>query len=53
VKKIQISASFDTFLQTGRRMMPAFKQIEEQDRKAIASCIEPGGFAKRPTSIRR
>lgn len=39
VEKKYTAASFDTLIQTGRRMMPAFKQIEEQDRKAIASFV--------------
>ena len=33
------ATTFDTLIQTGRRMMPAFKQLEEQDRKAIASYV--------------
>jgi quinoprotein glucose dehydrogenase len=31
--------SFDTLLQSGRRMMPAFKQLNDIERKAIASYI--------------
>lgn len=32
-------ASFDTLLQSGRRMMPAFRQLKTVERKAIASFI--------------
>jgi quinoprotein glucose dehydrogenase len=32
-------ASFDTLLQSGRRMMPAFRQLKPVERKAIASFI--------------
>jgi quinoprotein glucose dehydrogenase len=32
-------ASFDTLLQTGRRMMPAFKQLNEKERAAIAAFV--------------
>jgi quinoprotein glucose dehydrogenase len=32
-------ASFDTLLQSGRRMMPAFRQLKSVERKAIASFI--------------
>jgi quinoprotein glucose dehydrogenase len=32
-------ASFDSLLQTGRRMMPAFRQIDPDERKAIASYV--------------
>lgn len=32
-------AAFDTLLQSGRRMMPAFRQINTDERKAIASFI--------------
>ncbi|MES2062091.1 MAG: pyrroloquinoline quinone-dependent dehydrogenase [Bacteroidota bacterium] len=32
-------ASFDTLLQAGRRMMPAFRQLKAVERKAIASYI--------------
>ena len=39
VEKKYSAAAFDTLIQTGRRMMPAFKQLEEQDRKAIASFV--------------
>lgn len=31
--------SVDTLIQTGRRMMPAFKQLKEAERKAIAAYI--------------
>ncbi len=32
-------AAFDTLIQTGRRMMPSFKQMPEAQRKAIANFI--------------
>ncbi len=32
-------ASFDTLLQTGRRMMPAFRHLGEAERKAVAAYI--------------
>jgi quinoprotein glucose dehydrogenase len=32
-------ASFDTLLQSGRRMMPAFRQLKAVERKAIASFV--------------
>ena len=32
-------ASFDTILQSGRRMMPAFKQLHAEERKAIAAFV--------------
>lgn len=32
-------AAFDTLLQSGRRMMPAFKQLNDVERKALASYI--------------
>ncbi len=32
-------ASFDTLIQTGRRMMPAFKQLGDAERKAIAAFV--------------
>ena len=32
-------ASFDTLVQSGRRMMPAFKQLNEVERNAIASFV--------------
>ncbi|MFA6248478.1 MAG: PQQ-binding-like beta-propeller repeat protein [Mucilaginibacter sp.] len=32
-------ASFDTLLQSGRRMMPAFRQLKAVERKAIASYV--------------
>ncbi|MBI1225059.1 MAG: PQQ-binding-like beta-propeller repeat protein [Bacteroidetes bacterium] len=31
--------SFDTLIQSGRRMMPAFKQLSEPERKAIAAFV--------------
>ncbi len=37
-KKYTVNA-FDSLLQTGRRMMPAFKQINENEREAIASFV--------------
>ncbi len=39
VQKKYTVAAFDTLLQTGRRMMPAFKQINETEREAIASFV--------------
>ena len=39
VEKKYTAASFDTLLQSGRRMMPAFKQLNVVERNAIASFI--------------
>jgi quinoprotein glucose dehydrogenase len=39
IAKKYTPASFDTLLQSGRRMMPAFKQLEVEERKAIASFL--------------
>lgn len=39
MKKKYSPASFDALLQTGRRMMPAFKQLHEEERKAIAAYV--------------
>ena len=39
MKKKYTIASFDTLLQSGRRMMPAFKQLDEEERKAIAAFV--------------
>jgi quinoprotein glucose dehydrogenase len=39
VNKKYSLASFDTLLQTGRRMMPAFKQLNEKERAAIAAFV--------------
>ena len=39
VAKKYTGASFDTLLQSGRRMMPAFKQLHAEERKAIASFV--------------
>ena len=39
VEKKYTAASFDTLLQSGRRMMPAFKQLNVAERNAIASFI--------------
>jgi quinoprotein glucose dehydrogenase len=39
VNKKYSPAAFDTLLQSGRRMMPAFRQISMVERKAIASYI--------------
>ena len=33
------AAAFDTLVQSGRRMMPAFRQLDATDRKAIASFV--------------
>ncbi|MEO7766688.1 MAG: c-type cytochrome, partial [Ferruginibacter sp.] len=38
--------AFDTLVQSGRRMMPAFKQIPEAQRKAIAAFVLNIGAAK-------
>lgn len=37
MKKKYSPGSFDTLLQSGRRMMPAFKQLDVEERKAMAS----------------
>jgi quinoprotein glucose dehydrogenase len=39
IEKKYNPASFDTLLQSGRRMMPAFRQLKTVERKAIASFI--------------
>ena len=39
MKKKYTSASFDGLLQTGRRMMPAFNQVHEEERKALAAFV--------------
>ena len=39
INKKYSTASFDTLLQSGRRMMPAFRQLKTVERKAIASFI--------------
>jgi quinoprotein glucose dehydrogenase len=39
VEKKYSAASFDTLIQSGRRMMPAFKQLNSVERNAIASFI--------------
>lgn len=39
VEKKYDSASFATLLDNGRRMMPAFKQLSDADKKAIASFV--------------
>ncbi len=39
INKKYNGASFDTLLQSGRRMMPAFKQLNTTERKAIASFV--------------
>ncbi|MCQ6959344.1 PQQ-binding-like beta-propeller repeat protein [Mucilaginibacter aquariorum] len=39
INKKYSTASFDTLLQSGRRMMPAFRQLKAVERKAIASFI--------------
>jgi quinoprotein glucose dehydrogenase len=50
VKNKYSPGSFDTLLQSGRRMMPAFRQLDLAERKAIASFIldvkdlQPGSF---------
>ena len=39
VEKKYTASSFDTLIQSGRRMMPAFKQLNVAERNAIASFI--------------
>lgn len=39
IKSRYTSLSLDTLLQSGRRMMPAFRQLDETQRKAIASFV--------------
>ena len=39
VEKKYTASSFDTLIQSGRRMMPAFKQLNVAERNAIASYI--------------
>jgi quinoprotein glucose dehydrogenase len=39
IKTKYTSLVFDTLLQSGRRMMPAFRQLDETERKAIASFV--------------
>jgi quinoprotein glucose dehydrogenase len=39
VEKKYTSADFHSLLQSGRRMMPAFKQLNEDEREAIASFV--------------
>jgi quinoprotein glucose dehydrogenase len=39
VEKKYTAASFDTLIQSGRRMMPAFKQLNTVERNAIASFV--------------
>lgn len=39
MKKKYTPASLDTLLQSGRRMMPAFKHLDAEERKAIASFL--------------
>ena len=39
IEKKYTPASFDTLIQSGRRMMPAFKQLNETERNAIASFV--------------
>jgi quinoprotein glucose dehydrogenase len=39
IKTKYTSLAFDTLLQSGRRMMPAFRQLDETERKAIASFV--------------
>jgi quinoprotein glucose dehydrogenase len=39
IKTKYTPGSFDTLLQSGRRMMPAFKQLDSTERKAIASFL--------------
>jgi quinoprotein glucose dehydrogenase len=39
VERKYTAASFDTLIQSGRRMMPAFKQLNATERNAIASFV--------------
>lgn len=39
IEKKYSAGAFDTLLQSGRRMMPAFKQLNDRERQAIASYI--------------
>lgn len=39
VRKKYTALQFDTLLQTGRRMMPGFKQLSGEERKAIAAFV--------------
>ena len=39
IEKKYSAASFDTLIQSGRRMMPAFKQLNSTERNAIASFV--------------
>jgi quinoprotein glucose dehydrogenase len=39
MKKKYTPGSFDTLLQSGRRMMPAFKQLDFEERKAIGALL--------------
>jgi quinoprotein glucose dehydrogenase len=39
IEKKYSPASFDTLIQSGRRMMPAFRQLSEAERNAIASYV--------------
>jgi quinoprotein glucose dehydrogenase len=39
INKKYSAAAFDTLLQSGRRMMPAFRQLPTAERKAIASFV--------------
>ncbi|MEP7277876.1 MAG: PQQ-binding-like beta-propeller repeat protein [Bacteroidota bacterium] len=39
IKNKYPSGAFDTLLQSGRRMMPAFRQLNEIERKALASFV--------------
>jgi quinoprotein glucose dehydrogenase len=46
-------ASFDTLLQSGRRMMPAFKQLDTEERKAIAAYVMDQQVLKEKTFPKR
>lgn len=39
IEKKYTASSFDTLIQSGRRMMPAFKQLNSTERNAIASFV--------------
>jgi quinoprotein glucose dehydrogenase len=45
------SAAFHSLIQTGRRMMPAFKQLSENEREAIASYVLDIQSAKTKTFV--
>jgi len=48
INKKYSGASFDTLLQSGRRMMPAFRQLNTTERKAIASFVLDNNEGTKP-----